>query len=118
MGIQAVKLDTDGVATVIDLGDDNGRAYREHIGCTWFDVARLDDHLDMWVDDEFAIKPDLPVNILATGIARQHGFDYQPYCGTVVFTGGADDEGDTVAIGDEWRDRILAASDRWQKAGV
>lgn len=43
----------------------------------------------------------LPVNMLATGIAAYHGMIYQPYVGTAVFTGGADDEGDTLPLTEE-----------------
>lgn len=115
MGIQAVKLDTDGVATVIDLGDDNGRAFREHIGCTWFDVVRLAPDLDMWVDDEGAIFADPVMNPVASALAASAGFGPVIF-GTVVLTGGADAEGDTVGIGEAWRDRVLAASAVWQSA--
>lgn len=113
MGIQAVKLDTDGVATVVDLGENTLAGFYEHIGCRLVDVVRIAPDLDMWIDDEGALVESPVVNPVATALAAAHGFRHQPYVGTVVFTGGADDEGDTVECGLLWRYRILKASEKW-----
>jgi hypothetical protein len=117
MGVQAVKIDTEGVATVVDLGENTLKGFYEHIGCQWVDVVRLDPDkgFDMWIDDEGAVVAEPVVNVVATGIARQHGFDWQPYYGTVVFA-ASNDEGDTIDLPEEHRTLLLAISERWQKA--
>lgn len=71
------------------------------IGCRCVDVVRLVPGVrgvDMWLDDEGMFCG--VVNGPATGLARVFGFRWQPYFGTVVVTGGADEAGDTVGLGD------------------
>lgn len=61
------------------------------------DVVRLGPNLDMWVnDDGFALE--LPHNVAATGIARHHGFRHQIYVGPAVFTGGVNEEGESLPL--------------------
>ncbi|HZM65150.1 MAG TPA: DUF3846 domain-containing protein [Nakamurella sp.] len=66
------------------------------IGCRCVDVVRLDDSMDMWVDDEGMLVGE--VNRPATRLARSCGFVWQPYFGVVVVTGGADRDGNTVSL--------------------
>ncbi|QJW38696.1 DUF3846 domain-containing protein [Cellulosimicrobium protaetiae] len=61
------------------------------------DVVRLGPNLDMWVnDDGFALE--LPRNVAATGIAWHYGFRHQIYVGPAVFTGGVDEEGESLPL--------------------
>ncbi|MFD7011168.1 DUF3846 domain-containing protein [Rhodococcus jostii] len=108
---QAVQIGVDGCLEVIDLGarESTGAALRSAIGCCWFDVVRLTDELDMWIDDEGAIVADAEVNLMATAIARAHGAIWQPFCGVVVFA-AHDGNGATVGLSDAQRDALLTGA--------
>lgn len=135
MGLQAVRMDTEGVATVIDLnegGIETAEGIRLGIGSRWFDCVRLAGNLDMWIDDEGMYAgggdprivelfrrvgltvpdewEDAELNLTATMIAKLYGHVWQPYAGNVVFTGGADDEGVTLAIGEIAKDALVKLS--------
>lgn len=66
------------------------------IDCRSVDLVRLSQTRDMWLDDEGMYAGE--VNHAATRLARAHGFVWQPYFGTVVITGGADADGNSVAL--------------------
>ena len=79
------------------------------------DVVRLAPDLDMWIDDEGMYRPsvdadgeshDPVVNGPASIVAALLGFSHQPYYGNAVFTGGADDEGDTVGLRPEVLEKL------------
>lgn len=81
----------------------------------YVDVVRLTDTLDMWVNDEGAFTA--PLNPLASAIssvysARSHVPRQPFFYGTVVFTGGADDEGATQPLEPAQADELLALSRR------
>lgn len=76
------------------------------VGDGLFDVVGLSQNLDMWVNDEGVYL--FPVNVVATGVARRFGFTHQPYFGPVVFTGGADQEGETLPLSDLMRRAVVA----------
>lgn len=108
---QAVRIGVDGRPEVIDLGagESTGAAIRSAIGCRWFDVVRLTEELDMWVDDEGAIVADAEVNLVATAIARAYGAIWQPFCGVVVFA-AHDGNGATVGLSDAQKDALLTGA--------
>jgi hypothetical protein len=83
-------------------------ALYDQIGCTTVDVVRLAPDVDMWVDDEGALKPPLRVNQLASYIATRHGLPFQLYVGTVVFAGGPDEDGNTTSLSKPAHDRFVA----------
>lgn len=72
------------------------------------DVVALTDHLDMWVHDEGLYR--CQANPVATILAIAHGRTTQPYYGTAVFTGGADDHGATRSLHPRTAARLLTAA--------
>lgn len=72
---------------------------RSVIRCNLYDVVALTTRLDMWIDDEGIYRH--PVNELATALARRHGFNFQPYHGPVLLTGGADEDGETLPLNED-----------------
>jgi hypothetical protein len=112
--MQAVTITPDGMCCLRDLGTNTLHGLYRAMECDTVDVVRLADDLYMWVDDEGMIKADPEINLIGTVIAHGFGFNAQPYFGTVCFTGGADEEGDTVSIPpertaqiQEWAARVL-----------
>lgn len=61
------------------------------------DVVGLAPNLDMWVNDE-GLALGMEVNHLATVAAQVCGKFRQPYAGPAVFTGGADENGETLPL--------------------
>lgn len=75
------------------------------IGCRAFDLVRLEDGIDMWVDDEGAINGS-DVNLAASIIANRLGKPGTVLFGSVVLAAGNED-GDTVGLSDEQAAAIL-----------
>lgn len=79
----------------------------ELIRCDTVDVVQLAPDIDMWVDDEGALKADRRVNQLASYIATRFGLPLQLYVGISVFSGGPNDAGDTTSLSGPARERLL-----------
>jgi hypothetical protein len=61
-------------------------------------VIELEDDFTMWVNEEGKLL-NLPVNEIATVIWEvRFGLDTDIICGDVVFTGGMDENGETLTI--------------------
>jgi len=98
--LTGIRLAPDGTMEKVWLTDsqDEGRRgawMREHIGCTFYDVIRLPEGIDCWVDDEFLFNPDTNPDL--TRILHRH----QP-CGPVggagLFLGVNEATGETVSL--------------------
>lgn len=76
-------------------------AIKNGVDGAWFDLVRLefgDVHIDMWVDDEGLIKR-LPLNKFATQMhATIVGVQHACIVGPAFFTGGSDEEGETLPL--------------------
>jgi len=91
MKIRVVKFDpksnewTEHQITGGKLGE-----YYRLIGCTTIDIVALNHNLDVYIDDE-GLLVDNPIMsmVMGNGIVRQ-------LAGVLVFTGGADKDGNTV----------------------
>lgn len=96
--VRAVTIDTKGQAQTVALDAANELldALQHAVG-GYVDVVTLTKNVDMWVDEEGLLK-NLPVNIVATHIARLFGRTHQVYLGPAVFTGGMDDQGTTLGL--------------------
>ncbi|MGW4718287.1 DUF3846 domain-containing protein [Nocardia sp. NPDC004260] len=98
MGLSLV-IQPDGEVYRINLNP--GRSHLtqmyEHLDCSLVDVVRLDDGLDMWLDDEGMYNHE--INPLATLIAHLYGHVHQPYWGPVLIC-SVDSEGESVDMDD------------------
>jgi hypothetical protein len=85
--------------------------YRE-IDTDCVDCASIhtpDGDLTMWVSDNGLLVDPIDHNDRAIGICRGCGYDVPDVGGIAVFTGGADEEGDTLGIPEHLRLRIIGA---------
>lgn len=98
MGFSLV-IQPDGELYRINLnpGTDHLLQMREHLDCALVDVVRLDEGVDMWIDDEGMYNH--PVNAGATLLARTYGWIHQPYFGPVLICSVTED-GDSVDFDD------------------
>lgn len=96
--IAGAVVAADGQVTPVrwDSADMLASLYRL-IGCNSVDLVRLDDDLDMWVDDEGSFGTPYP-NWAITAVAAAYGRVHQRYFGTAVFTGGVDEEGNSLSL--------------------
>lgn len=95
--ITAAVLTSEGVLTKVELTNLLVDCYRL-IDCTTVDLVRLAPDLGMWLDD---MGMGGEVNPAATKVAAAHGYGFQPYFRTAVFTSsGVDSEGNTVGLTD------------------
>lgn len=94
----ALIITTDGTIETAEwaAGGTNLTHLQQAVGGS-VDVVALTDELDMWVNDEGLVM-GMPINEVATAIAREHGMSHQPYAGPAVFTGGCDEAGDTQPL--------------------
>ena len=91
----------------INNPDHRQAVMRAVIRCDRYDLVALTTRLDMWIDDEGIYNH--PVNKLATLLARRHGFNWQPYHGPVLLTGGADEDGDTLPLNEDMVRALLTS---------
>lgn len=83
------------------------------IGGGMIEHVTLTNEISLWCDDEFLLHDPLPpINGVAT-MLRMHttgvpDFSRVMILGDVVFTGGADAEGNTLGIEDEALDALLS----------
>lgn len=103
--IRAIKITHDGAVSRVTLHQDGDsstlQAMYEQIECHTVDCIGLDQDMDMWIDDEGKFVEPPQVNKLATVLFRAVFKDTMDWiAGNVLITGGADDEGGTVGIGE------------------
>jgi hypothetical protein len=63
----------------------------------------------MWVADDGLLQSEIKHNDRAIAICRAVGYDVPDVGGTAVFTGGTDDDGDTLGIPDRLCVELIAA---------
>lgn len=103
----ALVVHPDGEIIEVNLkpGGDHLALMREHLDCRLVDVVALTDRLDMWIDDESLYNH--PVNLVATALARRHGFTWQPYHGPVLLC-SVDEAGNSIDLTRDQFRAILA----------
>lgn len=115
--IRALLMSTD--ATTQELAPAPGnllQALQAGVGGI-VDVVSLTPTLDMWVGDEGSFTE--PVNLPATWVAMKAlGRKTQNFHGPVVFTGGLDDEGNTMPLSGAAHDFLTDALTELAEAGL
>lgn len=100
---RALTIAVDGTVAICDWDATDGTLDQLQIAVDGLvDVVGLCEGLDMWVNDEGIVR-EMPMNVVATVIAREFMGERfaQAYFGPVVFTGGCDDEGETLQLTDD-----------------
>jgi len=68
---------------------ENYKDYYKHLDCRTFDIVRISESVNVYVDDE-GLMVDNPSFSLVAGYP-------EPLAGNLVFTGGADRDGNTLS---------------------
>ena len=107
--LRAIRISTAGdVKTILLDRSALLQAIYTAIGCRYVEVVQPTDTICLWVDEEGLLNQSDPnllnhsdPNLLATLVAAELGSFPQVLRGTVVTTGGADCEGDTMPLSEE-----------------
>jgi hypothetical protein len=102
--ITGIRIDEDGTLTVVTLDNtsitDIAAGIRKQVGCEVFDLLRLPDRIDMWIDDEGLYRAN--INPVASAIGHLHE-TADVICGPVLFLSS---NGDALSLTDEQRGDI------------
>jgi hypothetical protein len=107
MNMYAIKVGTDDTIERLDFDTSDTLkvlqtavgGYIEHIGLPFV-------NLDAWGNDEAAIVAEPEVNDIGSVALNQLAGWPTEFYGTLVFTGGADDEGNTLGLPEEQADDL------------
>ena len=106
---QAIIVETDGTARDIDIESDSLTALQSGVG-GYVQAIDISPRLTMWLNEEGKIE-GLPHNIVAQVIFdNRFGPGLDKIVGNAVFTGGTDDEGDTLGLDTETADFLKSMS--------
>jgi len=95
---RAVTIAVDGTAEAVQWDATRGSlTHLQQAVDGLVDLVALHEHVTMWVNDE-GIARGMPMNIVATSIARGFGLTHQSYFGPAVFTGGGGTDGETLGL--------------------
>ncbi|MEO7017039.1 MAG: DUF3846 domain-containing protein [Leifsonia sp.] len=98
--LTGVRIDLDGTIAAVKIEEttfgQRMAGMKEHIGCAVFDVIRLPENIDVWVDDEGMYRSE--VNSELTGIVRLHQPDWDTVFGRGLILGVNPATGDTVSL--------------------
>ena len=105
----AVIITTDGDATKIS--EISLKSLQTAVG-GWVQAVDLDHDLTIWVNEEGKMD-GLPVNPIATRLWEKYiGVGTDIIAGNAVFTGGTDDDGETLGLADDKVAMLMASVER------
>lgn len=92
----AVKVYPNGNTEVLPFVGDQLKLLQEAVG-GWVETYTLDENLSIWFNEEGKIHK-LPFNQAATSLWMKHKGGTDFIVGVAVFTGGTDDEGNSLGL--------------------
>lgn len=116
--ISGVRIDLDGSFVAVKIDDTTDRlrtaGMKEQIGCALFDVIRLPENIDVWVDDEGLYRSEY--NPELTEMVRLHlQPSWEGVFGRGLFLGVNPDTGETVSL---TLDQMTTAVGWWRAVTV
>lgn len=115
MSKTAVVVNTKGEMSIIDIAEDELTKLQSAVDGL-IQPIDLDTHATMWVNEEGLFRSDLEMNEIATAIyAEMYGDIANPLIGDAVFTGGTDEEGETLTLPQEYIDSLKKLTDDYQR---
>jgi len=105
----AVQVQVDGSINRLDLDAPQGsyQVLKDGVG-GWIEAVDLREDMTMWLNEEGKLD-GLPVNVMASRMFNEaFGAGKDIMVGDAVFTGGTDDEGDTLGLTEEQAQELEA----------
>lgn len=91
---------------IIEFDEENSLEVLQEAVGGLIDLVKISDDLDLWVNDE-GLLMGLPRNYFAMKVYT-HAYHTQGLIvGDVIFTGGVDEEGNSLGLTDEQIDRLI-----------
>jgi hypothetical protein len=87
----ALQVTPDGEITELDISSNALNVLQTAVDGL-IEAVDLTNELTLWVNEEGLLRSDLKLNLIA------QAFYSAPIMGTIVFTGGTDDEGETLGL--------------------
>lgn len=107
---KAAKVNVHGDLQVVDLDAPEGSLkVLQNAVDGWVEAIDLSDDLTMWCNEEGKLI-GLITNRTATNIFRETFGAVDVIMGDVIFTGGTDDEGDTLGLTDAQVQQLIQAN--------
>jgi hypothetical protein len=103
--MKAYIINTDGTGGVVEFDKHNSFDTLSGAVGGWIECVALSDDLDMWVNEEGKLV-GLPVNVIGTRMWRAAFGPTDVIVGNVIFTGGVDDEGETLGLSERSIERL------------
>ncbi len=108
--INGLRISLDGTLEDLQLERESGTLVgplSKAIGCDWFDLVRLEDGIDLFVDDEGMYRSS--PNPVMSMIARRLGNTQPILFGAGIFLNNNPDTGDTLSLTTDQHARITNA---------
>jgi hypothetical protein len=113
----ALVLTTRGEVSTIDISTDSLSKLQGAVDGL-IQPVDIDDSITMWVNEEGLLRNDLAINPLATALFIQIFEAKTPIIGDVVFTGGPDEEGNTLGLGENYLKSITSWARKYRQSVV
>jgi hypothetical protein len=110
----AVIVTTKAEVSIIDIAEGSLKKLQSAVDGL-IQPVDLDADVTMWVNEEGLLRNDLEMNDIATSLYAQMYDITNPIIGDVVFTGGTDEEGNTLGLGDDYVNAIYALVDNYKQ---
>lgn len=105
---QAVIIRTDGTTEVVDFSQDSLAVLQKAVG-GWVQAIDLNSNLTLWLNEEGKLE-SLPHNPHAQYFFdMRFGPDADYIVGDAIFTGGVDENGDTLGLDEDTVKSLLAS---------
>lgn len=102
----AIQVKSSGKATELDITENSLAVLQSGVEGL-IQPIDINENLTMWVNEEFLFRGDFEPNLLGTSFYQSvYGENSGIIQGPVVFTGGSDDEGNTLPLSDSVRDSL------------
>lgn len=112
---KALRINTDFTTELLDLSSDEYNKLSGAVGGL-IQAVDLKSDLTIWLNEEGKLL-DLPVNLVATRMwDRSFGVGTDVLVGDCVFTGGTDEDGETLELSRPWITQLKIFADRLRKA--
>jgi hypothetical protein len=109
MSEKAFIYRVDGTAELVEFEVGKSLSVLQSAVEGYIECVRLTDTLEMWVNENF-IAENLSLNILGSIFYKENFDKDMPILGNIIFTGGADDEGETLGLNAREIDYLFACA--------
>lgn len=109
----ALVVKADLTTEVIDIAEDGLRKLQNAVGGL-IQPVDFGNEVTMWVNEEGLLIEGMVPNWIATNLALEIGYE-TPMMGDVVFTGGTDEDGDTMALSEQASYELQQIANRVRK---